>query len=188
LDAGIEMYGKQLELLKELLPQSYSMGYLTLKALWKTHPAAVAAQEAAKRMGISLLGANLESLEEAEYRRVFTAMKQEGVAVILVSLQGENALHGKLIAELARDNQLPTLCQNRGYVEAGLLMSYGPSYGEYMRLAARQIDQILKGGKPGDMPIQQPTTLELVINLKTTKALGITVPPTLLARADEVIE
>jgi putative ABC transport system substrate-binding protein len=67
-------------------------------------------------------------------------------------------------------------------------MSYGPGYAEYMRLAARQIDQILKGGKPGDMPIQEPTTLELVINLKTAKALGITVPPTLLARADEVIE
>jgi putative ABC transport system substrate-binding protein len=188
LDAGIEIYGKQLELLKELLPQSSSVRYLTLRALWKSHPAAVAAQEAAQRMGTSLLGAFLESFEEAEYRRVFGAMKQEGVAAILVSLQGENWVHRKLIIELARDNRLPALYENRGYVELGGLMSYGPSYVEYMRLAARQIDQILKGGKPRDMPIQQSSKFELLINLKTAKELGLTVPPSLLARADEIIE
>jgi putative ABC transport system substrate-binding protein len=188
LDAGIEMYGKQLELLKELLQQPSPMGYLASREVWERHPAAAAVREAAQRMGISLLGAILESFQEAEYRRVFAAMKHVGVAGILVSVQAENVTHRKLIVELARDSRLPTLYLYREHVELGGLMSYGPSYVEYMRRAAGQIDQILKGGKPADMPIEQATKLELVINLKTAKALGITVPQSLLTRADEVIE
>jgi len=188
VDAGIEINGKQLELLKELLPQPSSVGYLTSRFLWKAHPAAAAVREAAQRMGISLVGVLLESFQEAEYRRVFAAMKQEGVAGILVSLQAENVTYRKLIAELVRDNRLPTLYPYRNFVELGWLMSYGPSTAEYYRRAAGQIDEILKGGKPGDMPIQQATKFELVINLKTAKALGLTIPPSLLARADEVIE
>jgi len=187
LDAGIEMYGKQLEFLKELLPQS-SLGYLASRGVWEGHPAAAAVREAAQRMGISLFGAILESIQEAEYRRVFAAMKREGVAGILVSLQFENLTYRKLIAELARDSRLPTLFPYREYVELGWLMQYGPSLAEYFRRAAGQIGQILKGGKPRDMPIQQEPEFELLINLKTAKALGITVPPTLLAHADEVIE
>ena len=188
VDAGIEINGKQLELLKELLPQPSSVGYLASRDVWEGHPAAAAVREAAQRMGISLLGAILESVQEAEYRRVFAAMKQEGVAGILVSLQAENVTYRKLIAELVRDNRLPTLYPYRNFVELGWLMSYGPSTAEYYRRAAGQIDEILKGGKPGDMPIQQATKFELVINLKTAKALGLTIPPSLLARADEVIE
>jgi putative ABC transport system substrate-binding protein len=115
-------------------------------------------------------------------------MKQEGVARILVSVHAENLIHRKLVVELATASHLPTVYPYREYVELGGLMSYGSSIAEFYRHAAGQIDQILKGRKPGDMPIQQPGKLELVINLKTAKALGITVPPTLLARADEAIE
>jgi putative ABC transport system substrate-binding protein len=115
-------------------------------------------------------------------------MKQEGVAGILVALHSENVTHRKLIAELAMDSRLPTLYPYRENVELGWLMHYGPSLAEFYRRTARQIDQILKGAKPGDVPIQQASKFELVINLKTAKTLGITVPPTLLARADEVVE
>jgi putative ABC transport system substrate-binding protein len=187
LDAGIELSGKRLELLKELLPQPSSVGYLVSRAAWEL-PGGVAVQEAAQRMGISLLGAILESFQEAEYRRVFAAMNQKGVAGILVSVQAENIIHRKLIVDLARDSRLPTLYPWREHVEFGGLISYGASLGQAYRRAAGQIDLILKGGKPGDMPIEQPTKFELLINLKTAKALGLTIPPALLARADEVIE
>jgi putative tryptophan/tyrosine transport system substrate-binding protein len=148
----------------------------------------VAAREAGQRMGISLLGAILECFEEAEYRRVFAAMKQEGLAGVLVHAQGGNLTHRKLIVDLARDSRLPTLHPWREHIELGGLMSYGPSRAEYWRSAAGQIDQILKGAKPADLPVIQSTKLELVINLKTAKALCLTIPPTLLALADEVIE
>jgi putative tryptophan/tyrosine transport system substrate-binding protein len=92
------------------------------------------------------------------------------------------------IAKLASNAGLPTLVPLREYVEAGFLTSYGPSYTEHCRQAATYVDQILKGAKPADLPVQLPTRLELVINLKTAKVLGLEVPPTLLARADEVIE
>jgi putative ABC transport system substrate-binding protein len=187
VDAGIEIFGKLLELLKDLLPQPSSVGYLASRGVWES-PYRVTMRDAAQRMGISLLGPILESFEEAEYRRVFAAMKQEGVAAVLVAFQGENFTHRKLIVDLARNSRLPTLYPAREHVELGGLMSYGPSTAEYWSSAAGQIDKILKGGKPGDMPIQQSTNFELVINLKTAKALGITVPPTLFARADEVIE
>jgi putative tryptophan/tyrosine transport system substrate-binding protein len=188
VDAGIEIFGKRLELLKELLAHPSSVAFLASRAVWEGHPAAAAAREAAKRMGISLLGAILESFQEAEYRRVFAAMKQQEVAGILVSVQGENFANRKVIVELAKDNRLPTLSPWREAVQLGGLMSYGPTPSEAYRRVAGQIDQILKGGKPGDIPIQEPTEFELVINLETAKALDIAVPPSLLARADEVIE
>jgi putative ABC transport system substrate-binding protein len=187
VDAGIEVYGKQLDLLKELLPQLSSVGYLASRGVWES-PYGVAVREAARRMGISLFGAILESFQEAEYRRVFAAMKQEGVAGILVNLQEENVNHRKLIAELARDSRLPTLYGLREHVELGGLMSYGPRTVEYRRRVAAYVDKILKGANPANLPIEQQSKFELVINLKTAKALGLTIPQSLLLRADEVIE
>jgi putative ABC transport system substrate-binding protein len=187
VDAGNEILGKQLELLEELLPRPSSVGFLVSRGVWESS-AGLVAQEAAQRMGVSLFGAILESFDEAEYRRVFATMKLRGVAGVLIATQSENLTNRKLIVDLARESQLPTLHPWREHVDLGGLISYGPSRAEYMRHAAGQIDQILKGAKPADLPVIQSTKFELVINLETAKALGIAIPPSLLARADDVIE
>ena len=96
--------------------------------------------------------------------------------------------HRRLIAELAVKHRLPTISENREYVDTGTLMSYGPSLADQFRRAAGYVDKILRGAKPGDLPVEQPTKFELVINLKTAKALGLTLPQSLLLRADEVIQ
>lgn len=92
------------------------------------------------------------------------------------------------IAELALKNRLPTMYGHRDMVQAGGLMTYGPDYGDLYRRAAEYVRKILQGAKPGDLPVEQPTTFEFVINLKTAKSLGLTIPPSLLARADHVID
>jgi len=96
--------------------------------------------------------------------------------------------HRKLIGDLARQQRVPTLCASREYVEADGLLSYGVSYPDLYRRAAGLVDKIFKGAKAGDLPVEQPVKFELIINLITAKAIGLTVPPLLLARADEVIE
>lgn len=106
----------------------------------------------------------------------------------MVGDQAENVTHRKLIVELATDSRLPTIYPFSDHVHLGGLMSYGPNIAEHMRTVAGQIDQILKGGKHSDMPIQQARKFELIINLKATNALEVTIPASLLARADQVIE
>jgi putative ABC transport system substrate-binding protein len=115
-------------------------------------------------------------------------MEQKRPDAVLVSGEGDLYAHRQLIAELAEKNRLPVMCPYRDYVEAGGLMAYAVDLAELLRRMADDVHQILKGAKPGDIPIYQPTKYELVINLKTAKSLDLTFPPALLAAADEVIE
>jgi putative ABC transport system substrate-binding protein len=122
------------------------------------------------------------------YRRLFANIVREGCDSIYVSPSVENLAHAELIAVLAVEARLPTICFWQENAQAGGLMAYAVDLVEIWRRAASYIDRILKGAKPADLPIDQPTKFELVINIKTAKALGLTIPPSILARADEVIE
>jgi len=146
-------------------------------------------REIALKNSVSLVGPPLEPpIDEQEYQRVFAALAQEGAEGLLVNDESENVAHRRLIAELAAKGRLPTIFNYRQFVEAGGLMSHGIDLADVGHRVADTADQILKGAKPADIPFFQPTKFELSINLKTAKALGIELPPLLVARADNVIE
>jgi putative ABC transport system substrate-binding protein len=190
-DVGSEILTKRLEMLREAIPSLTKVGILESRGA-RDGPGGVAMREAAQRLGISLVGPPLEgTIEETEYRRVFAAMKKEGADAIYVGEQSENATYMRLISELSETIRLPASCPFREFLEGGVLgclMSYGISLVPEFRRLASYIDRILKGADPGDLSVQQLTKFELVINLKTAKALGLTIPQSLLLRADEVIE
>ncbi|HEV2548436.1 MAG TPA: ABC transporter substrate-binding protein [Stellaceae bacterium] len=189
VDAGVEIMGKCLEFLREMVPAASRIAWLASRPREGQAPYTVALQEAARKMQISLVGPPLQApFNEAEFRRVFAAMAQAGADALLVGGGPENFGNRQLIVELAEKARLPAIYFFREFTDIGGLMSYGVSLSDLSRHAADQIDQILKGAKPGDIPFYQPTKFELIINLRTAKALGITMPPTLLIAADEVIE
>jgi putative ABC transport system substrate-binding protein len=192
INVGFNIGTKRLEMLREAIPSLTKVGFLASRGVWDT-PVGIAMREAAQQLGISLVGPPLEgTIQETEYRRVFAAMKTEGADAIIVNDQAENTTYMRLISGLSERSRLPAICPYRGEdLEGGVLgclMSYSvPLVPEFRRVAS-YIDRILKGADPGDLPVQQSTTFELVINLKTAKALGLTIPQSLLLRADEVIE
>src|SRR5262245_34159501 len=189
-DAGLEIWGKRLELLHQVVPKLSTVAVLNLQGA-RELPQQVAIREAAHGRGISVRDAALEIHAQdavAEYRRVFAAMRLEGVEALLVSDEAPHLTHQRLIVELAQSSRLPAIYPWREPVDVGGLMAYAYNIVDLFRHAARMIDQILKGAKPGKIPFYQPTKFELVINIKTAKALNLTIPPSLLARADEVIE
>jgi putative tryptophan/tyrosine transport system substrate-binding protein len=187
LDAGIEIWGKRLELLKEAIPSTAKAAFLGMRGGWEGSSGQFL-RDAGGRLGISLVFMLPQMGTTSEIERVFAAMEQEGPDAVLVSGEGDLYAHRQLIAELAEKKRLPTICPYRDHVEAGALMGYAVDLAELLRRMADDVHQILKGAKPGDIPIYQPTKFELLLNLKTAKALGLTLPPALLARADEVIE
>jgi putative ABC transport system substrate-binding protein len=119
---------------------------------------------------------------------VFAAMSRERVGGLVVLASPMFLSERRRIADLAIKNRLPTMFILREFAEAGGLLSYGPNYAELWRRSATYVHRILKGARPADLPVEQPTKFELVINLRTAKALGLTIPPAVLARADQVIE
>jgi len=187
-DAGLEIEGKYLELLRQLIPSASRIAYLTPRAIWESNMLSPV-RELAQRLGVSVVAAALENpIGETEYRRVFMDMAQQHVDAVIVGDSSENSTASRLIIELAESYRLPALYTARGYVEHGGLMSYGIVASELSRHAADAIGQVLGGADPGNIPFYRPTAFELVINLKTAKALGLTVPQSILGRADEVIE
>ena len=130
----------------------------------------------------------LEARGANEFDGAFAAMAKERVGALLVLSDAMLNSHATRLADLAATSRLPAAYGVRESVEAGGLMSYGPSFLDLHRRAATYVDKILKGAKPAELPVERPTEYELVINMKTAKALGLTIPPSLLARADQVIE
>jgi putative ABC transport system substrate-binding protein len=187
LDAGIEVWGKRLEILKEAIPWATKAVFLGMRGGWEGASGQVL-RDAAAGLGMSLEFILPDTGAPPGIERAFAAMEQQRPDVLLTSGEGDLYANRHLLAELSVKNRLPIMCPYRDHVEAGGLMGYAVDLAELLRRMADDVHQILQGAKPGDIPIYQPTKFELVINLKTAKALGITVPPTLLARADEVIE
>ena len=141
-------------------------------------------QEAAQRLGVQYVGA----VEPTQIEPAITTLAHEPNAGLIISPDAFTVIHRQQIITLAARYRLPTIYSERNFAVDGGLVSYGPDYVDHWRQAASYVDRILRGEKPADLPVQQPSKFYLAINLKTAKALGLEVPPSLLARADEVIE
>ena len=189
IDAGAEIWGKRLALLKEVVPHLSKVGFLATPRIWDSFEGKTVL-DAAKGLGLQIVGPPLVSTSKGEFERVFAEWSQQGIDGVMLSDQGEhvNPANAEIVANLATKARLPLISSYRITAEHGGLMAYAHDHEEMARQIARQIDQILKGVKPGDIPFYQPIRFPLIINLKTAKALGLTIPPSLLARVDEVIE
>ena len=180
-----ELNGKRPELLKQAIP-----GLSRVALLWdpSMDPVPLRASEAAARS----LGLRLQIVEArgpSDFERAFRlAAKGNRAVMVGQSPVLENDVHRKQIVDLAAKHRLPAISSFSRGPEAGLLMSYGPNLNDLFRQAATYVDKILRGAKPGELPLQRPTRFDLVVNLKTAKALGLTIPPLILLRADQVIE
>jgi len=183
--AGMEMFAKQLELLKETVPKIRRVAILSNPANAYHQLAIREVNVAARSLGVQLQ--LLEARGPNEFDGAFAAMAKERVGALLVLSDAIFGSHGTRLADLAARSRLPAAYGVRDDVEAGGLMSYGPSILDSYRQAATYVDKILKGAKPADLPVEQPMKFELVLNLKTAEALGLTIPPLILFQADEVI-
>ena len=183
---GLEIIGKQLELLKETVPKVRRVAILSNPAS-PVQPLFIREVKVAARS----LGVQLQLLEARgpnEFDGAFAAMAKERVGALLVVADSMFILHRTRLADLAARSRLPAIYGYREHVEAGGLMSYGSSLRDLWRRAATYVDKMLKGAKPADLPVEQPTKFELVVNLKTAKALRLTIPQSILIRADQVLQ
>jgi putative tryptophan/tyrosine transport system substrate-binding protein len=183
---AIQITTKRLQLLVEAVPRLSRVALL-----WNPRNAANAVQfeemkSATRALGVTMLSLEARSPEEID--TALTTVVEARPQGVMVTADAMLTLHVRRIIDAARASGLPTMYQLKENAEAGALMSYGPSLPELFRRAAIYVDRILKGVKPADLPVEQPSKFELVINLKTAKALGLTIPPSLLQRADQVIE
>jgi putative ABC transport system substrate-binding protein len=181
-----ELSGKRLETLREALPRVSRMAMLwhrtsNIDALTRRET-----EEAAQKLGIPLKAHGVDGPDD--FDRVLSAIVADRAGAVLVATSPMFFGHRRQLAELALKHRLPSMFAFREYAEAGGLMAYGPSYTELFQRAAGYVDKILRGASPANLPVEQPTKFELVINRKTAKALGLTIPSAVLARADQVIE
>lgn len=183
---ALESFTKSLELFNQAVPGLHRVAVLTNPANPAQALATKDLKAAAQHLGIQLQV--LEVRSPNEFGPAFVAMARESAAGLLVVTDPVFVAHRTRLADLAARHRLPSMHGVRAYVEAGALISYGPSVADIFHRAATYVDKILKGARPGDLPVEQPTKFELVINLKTARALGLTIPQSLLLRADEVIQ
>ncbi len=185
-NSGIDLSAKRLELLLAMAPNASPVALLLNPGNPTSRTTLDGTNATAKALGIKILPLEMRTPQEVE--STFAVMAKQKARAVIVSADPLFSTNRSRLAALALKNRLPSMTADQVYVEAGALVSYGPSYSVLYHHAASYVDKIFKGAKPGDLPIEQPTTFELVINLKTTKALGLKVPPALLVRADRVIE
>ena len=183
---GRDLSGKRLELLKETAPGISRVGVLWDPTFPTSAPEMREVKRAARTLGVELHVKGTQRPEEFEGALLALTRQQVGALIVLPAVLFTE--HREQLAALTTKSRLPTMSLRRELVDAGLLVSYGPDFTSMHRRAATYVDKILKGAKPADLPVEQPTKVELVINLKTAKALGITIPQSLLLRADHVIE
>ncbi len=179
-----EVSAKRLQLLKDTLPNLKRLALIVdrgmgLVTLWKT------TEDTARAIGITAQTIDVRNPDDLE--AAFDAAVKGHAGAIISGSGPVLQNHARRVVELSAKHRLPAMYPGREWVDAGGLMAYGPSFPELYRRAASYVDKILRGAKPGDLPIQQPTKFELVVNLKTAKALGVTIPPSVLLLADEVI-
>ena len=186
-----EIWGKRLQILKEAIPSASKIAHLGIRISWESASGRQVREElrkASQILEISLADMLVEESTAPEYQRVFREIAPHPPDAIIVSSTSELFPYRQLIVDLAEKSRLPAIYPFRDYVEAGGLMAYETDLAELFRRMANDVHEILKGAKPGDIPIYQLTKFDFLINLKAAKALGLTIPPLLLARADEVIE
>jgi putative ABC transport system substrate-binding protein len=186
VDTGSEILGKRFELLKEMLPNLSRVGILFNPDVAANRSRQTSMTETARTLGLTTIPVEVRGLDALE--PAFAIMMRERAQAFV--MLGDSVLFNfrSQIVEMAFKNRLPAASIQKEYANAGFLLTYGSDLGDLFRRSAVFVDKIFKGAKPAELPVEQPTKFELVINLKAAKALGIIVPPTLLARADEVIE
>lgn len=177
--------GKRLELLKEVLPQVTRIAVMWDPQAPGSVPQWDASQAPARKLGLTLV--SMPTSHASDYAAAFAEAVRSRSGAVWVTLNPVANSNQKLIADLALAQHLPTICARGDYAENGCMLAYGPGYGTEGKDGARYVDRILKGARPADLPIEQPTKFELLINLKTVKQLGLTIPRSVLNRADKVI-
>jgi putative ABC transport system substrate-binding protein len=178
--------GKRLELLREAVPGLFRVAFLWNPDVRGNVLDYKETENAARSLRLELQSVEVSSAEDLD--RAFSVVTNQRAQAIVLPANPVGFTNRRQIASFAQRNRLPSMYATKEYVEAGGLMSYGPSLPDLFRRAAIYVDKILKGAKPADLPVEQPTKFELVINLKTAKALGLTIPQSLLRRADQVIQ
>jgi putative ABC transport system substrate-binding protein len=172
-------------LLREIIPKATRIAVLVIKGGPAVQGFLDEMQAATKQAGMALIAEQINETDALP--DAFASMRRQRAQVLIVQSNPFSNDNRARIVELAAKQRLPTMFEVRSGVDAGALISYGPELSAMYRRAAGYVDRILKGAKPADLPVEQPTTFELIVNLKTAKALGLTIPQSVLARADEVI-
>jgi ABC-type uncharacterized transport system substrate-binding protein len=184
--AATELYAKRLEVLTELLPRVARIAFLTNMGNPNEQFNWEQIERAARVLGIR--PQLLDVRKPEDFERAFDEASEHRIDALVVALDGLLSQNRQSIVELAAKHRLPAIYGSSEFIDPGGLAAYGPSYSDLYRRAANYVDKILKGAKPADLPVELPTKFRLLINLKTAKVLGLTVPPTFISRADEVIE